>query len=45
MKETVLFLEGVLHELRENATIERSMDINEPDDVKRTFRPHSSETS
>ena len=32
-----LFLEGVLHELRENPTIERSMNINEPDDVKRTF--------
>ena len=32
-----LFLEGVLHELRENPTIQRSMDINEPDDVKRTF--------
>ena len=32
-----LFLEGVLHELKENPAIQRSMDINEPDDVKRTF--------
>jgi type I restriction enzyme, R subunit len=32
-----LFLEGVLHELRESPAIQRSLDVNEPDDVKRTF--------
>ena len=32
-----LFLEGVMHELQGNEAIERSMQINQPDDVKRTF--------
>ena len=32
-----LFLEGVMFELRGNEAIERSMQINQPDDVKRTF--------
>ena len=32
-----LFLEGVMHELQGNEAIERSMLINQPDDVKRTF--------
>ena len=31
------FFEGVYHQLRENKAIQRSLEINEPDDVLRTF--------
>lgn len=32
-----IFFEGVYHQLRENKAIQRSLEINEPDDVLRTF--------